>query len=266
MNGSLEGKRAFVTGSSSGIGAAVARRLAADGAVVAVHGRDAARTQAIAESIRADGGQAHVVLGSLSSDSEAASVADAVEAVLGAVDVLVNNAGGESAGGGHAPWFDASAQMWLDTYQANVASMVRMIRRFAPSMQARGWGRLIQLSSSVVDAPMTLIPDYQAAKAAIRALTKSLAHTLAHTGVTVNSVSPGLIVTPNVKTWIRSIAAQRQWSEDWADIEHRAARELVPNLSGRLGRPEDIANAIAFLASPAAGYVNATDILVDGGH
>lgn len=146
MNGSLEGKRAFVTGSSSGIGAAVARRLAADGAVVAVHGRDAARTQAIADSILADGGQAHVVLGSLSSDSEAASVADAVEAVLGAVDVLVNNAGGESAGGGHAPWFDASAQMWLDTYQANVASMVRMIRRFAPSMQAKGWGRLILAS------------------------------------------------------------------------------------------------------------------------
>jgi len=265
MTRDLEGKRAFVTGSSAGIGEAIAHRLAANGAIVAVHGRNLQRTHAVAEAVRAAGGKAHAIVGSLSCEADAHEVADAAEQMLGGVDILVNNAGGESAGGGHAPWFDVAPDEWLATYESNVVSMVILIRRFAPAMRERGWGRLIQLSSTSVDRPLTVIPDYSAAKAAIRTLTKSVAHSMAHTGVTANSVSPGPVVTPNVRKWILDTAEQQGWGGDWTRVELHAARQLFPNWSGRLGYPEDIAHAVAFLASSAADYINAIDIRIDGG-
>lgn len=261
----LKGKRALVTGASTGIGEAIAHRLAADGAVVGVHGRNVERTEAVVQAISAAGGYAFPIIGSLSGESEALKVADAAEKALGGVDILVNNAGGESAGGGHSQWFDATADDWLATYESNVVSMVVLIRRFAPLMRDRGWGRLIQLSSTSVDRPMTQIPDYSAAKAAIRTLTRSVAHSLAQSGVTSNSVSPGLIVTPNVRNYVLQTAEQQGWGGTWEEVERRAAVDLIPSWAGRLGYPEDIAATVAFLASPEAQYVNAIDIRVDGG-
>ena len=262
---SLEGRCALVTGASGGIGAAIALALAEAGARVAVHGRDAARTQQVAKAIEAAGDHAHIVLGELSTDAAAAEVADQAEAALGGVDILVNNAGGESAGSGLAGWFEAAPADWMQTYASNVGSMVRLTHRFSPAMRAKGWGRLIQLSSGVVEAPMTSIPDYQAAKLAIRSLTRTLSKTLALTGVTANSISPGLILTANVETWIRALAVEAGWDGGWAEWQVRAAREMFPNHSGRLGRPEDIARAALFLADPAADFVNGVDIRVDGG-
>lgn len=265
MAGRLSGKTALVTGASGGIGAATALRLAAEGAAVVCHGRNHARTAATAEAVRAVGGTAFVVTGGLSNDAEAAAIVDATCTAAGDVDILVNNAGGESAGGGTAPWFETSPADWLATYDSNVGSMIRLIHAFTPAMKAKRWGRLIQLSSGVVDVPMAIIPDYQGAKAAIRTLTKSLAHALSGTGITANSVSPGFVLTDGNRPWIMGMA-EKHGITGWEEIERWAVRKFVPNHSGRLGRPEDIANAIAFLADPASDYVNGTDILVDGGH
>lgn len=261
----LQHKRALVTGSSSGIGEAIALRFVEEGAAgIAVHGRNRERAEAVAERVRALGAEAIVVIGDLATNEGAEAVADAVEAAWGGVDILVNNAGGESAGTGNAPWLDATPAEWISTYQNNVISMVRMIRRLAPPMRERGWGRLIQVSSVVGHEPLTVIPDYGAAKAAILNLTRGLAKTFSRSGVTANSISPGLVRTPSVETWLRGLAHSFGWGDDWEDIEKNVVEKFVQNHIGRIGRPEDIAHAAAYLASPRAGFVTGTDLQVSG--
>jgi len=262
----LAGKRALVTGSSAGLGAGIAERLAQDGAEVCLHGRDAERLEKYRQQVAAVGGRVHAVQGSLSTDAEATAVADAVEAAMGGVDILVNNAGGESAGGGRTDWLDVDAETWNATYNSNVASMIRMIRRFVPGMKEKGWGRLIRLSSVSVDTPMSLIPDYQAAKAAIRSLTRSLALTLAGSGITANSVSPGLTLSHGPERWLRGIAADQGWPDDWPSIKANVESLMIKNFAGMIGEPVNIAHVVAFLADPRADFVNAQDIVADGGH
>jgi len=263
----LEGKSALVTGASGGIGAASALRLAEMGATVVVHGRNAERTEAAAAAVRKIGGAAFVAIGSLSTDAEANSVIDAVRSAVGAIDILVNNAGGDTAQNGTAPWFEVSAAEWIATYDANVGSMIRMTRAFTPEMKERGWGRIILLSSGIVETPMAMIPDYQAAKAAIRNLAQTLMKALTRTGITVNSVSPGFILTDTNSVWVKTMAERAGVdTTDWTAVETWAKRKLVPVASNRLGRPDDIASLIAFLAHPDQSFINGIDIQVDGGH
>jgi len=185
MDQKLIGKRALVTGSSAGIGEAIARLLAAEGAAIVVHGRSEERANAVAHAIRADGGIADVAIGDLTTDAGA----DAVAQASGDVDILVNNAGTYR----HLTWLEATPRDWRDTYEANVVSGVRMIQRLVPRMRERRWGRT------------------------------------------------------------------------WDEIEHGAVRDMVPNDVGRLGRPEEIAAAVAYLASPFAAYVSGATLRVDGG-
>ena len=118
MGQQLAGKRALVTGSSSGIGVAIAKRLAAEGARLVVHGRNAERAHKVADDIRATGAEVHVAIGDLASDDTASAVADAVEAALGGVDILINNVGGTASGGGYAPWLDATTDEWMARIKA----------------------------------------------------------------------------------------------------------------------------------------------------
>jgi NAD(P)-dependent dehydrogenase (short-subunit alcohol dehydrogenase family) len=261
----LEGKRALVTGSSSGLGEAIAKRLAREGARLVVHGRNAERAERVAAEIRAGGGEAHVAIGDLMLDDQATTVADKAETALGGIDILVNNAGGESAGHGRAGFFDAKPEEWLKTYNGNVVCAIRLIQRFAPGMKAAGWGRIIQISSLVSYRPNLVIPDYAAAKAGLNNMTVALSLALAGTGVTVNSISPGVILTPGVEGWFRKLSEQFGWGTDWPEIEKRAVAALAPNHVGRAGRPEDVAHAVMYLASPAGGFVTGTDMLVSGG-
>jgi NAD(P)-dependent dehydrogenase (short-subunit alcohol dehydrogenase family) len=261
----LEGKRALVTGSSSGIGEAIAKRLAREGARIVVHGRNIERAQAVVAALKASGAEAHVAIGDLAFDDQAETVADRVMEAVGGVDILVNNAGGESAGMGTAPWFDVATEQWAKTYQANVICAVRMIRRFTPGMKEAGWGRIINISSMIAHHPMMTIPDYSGAKSALLTMTISLSKALAHTGITANSICPGLILTPSVEGWLRGLAKQYGWGESWEGIERQALKKIAPNSCGRIGRPEDIAHAVSYLASPQASYVTGTDMLVCGG-
>ncbi|MET9229930.1 SDR family NAD(P)-dependent oxidoreductase [Lentzea sp. NPDC003310] len=253
MELNLKGKRALVTGSSSGLGEAIARLLAAEGADVVVHGRDEARAQAVA----ADVGAVAVAIGDLATDAGA----DAVAAVAGEVDVLVNNAGGYA----HTGWQDATPQEWRDIYEANVVSAVRMIQRLTPGMRARGWGRVIQIGGGLGSQPIAIQPHYSATLAARHTLAVSLARELKDTGVTSNVVSPGAIMVDSVEKWLTAQAPANGWGERWEDIERNAVASLVPNDVGRFGRPEEIAAAVAYLASPYADYVSGATIRVDGG-
>jgi 3-oxoacyl-[acyl-carrier protein] reductase len=259
MDLQLKGTRALVTGSSSGIGLEIARLLAAEGVVV--HGRDRARTEAAAHEI----GAAGVAIGDLTTDAGADAVAEAVTSALAAavraeVDILVNNAGGYA----HRSW-EATPAEWAETYESNVVSGVRMIQRFVPGMRERGWGRVIQIGGGLAEQPVAAQPDYNASLAARHNLAVSLAQELAGTGVTSNVVAPGAIRVPAVERMFTAAAPARGWGEDWESIERGAVRDLVPNDMGRLGRPKEIAAAVAYLAGPLADHVSGAVLRVDGG-
>ncbi|MFN6547684.1 MULTISPECIES: SDR family NAD(P)-dependent oxidoreductase [Mycolicibacterium] len=242
MDLGLSGKRALVTGSSTGLGQAIAETLAAEGASVVVHGRDASRAKAVADGIRAGGGDAVSVTGDLTTDAGA----DAVAATAGDIDILVNNAGQYDGLG----WSELTAERWAQIYQVNVVSGVRMIERLVPGMRRRGWGRVIQIGGGLAIQPVAMQPHYNATLAARHNLTVSLARELAGTGITSNTVAPGVILTEPVRDMAISAAAATEW---------------FPNDIGRFGRPDEIASAVAFLASTQAGYISGADLRVDGG-
>lgn len=260
MDLKLKGRRALVTGASSGIGEAIALQLAAEGAAVVVHGRAASRTRAVADAIRASGGRADVALGDLSTDEGADAVAR-VALEGGAIDILVNNAGGYR----HVTWREATSDHWIEMYQTNVISGVRMIHRVVPQMRERGWGRVITIGGGLAIQPIAVQPDYNASLAARHNLAVSLARELKGTGVTSNVVAPGAIRVPAVEAFLVHAAEGRGWGTTYEEIERAAVRELVPNDVGRLGRPDEIASAVAYLASPRADYVSDAVLRVDGG-
>lgn len=266
MSLELEGRKALVTGSSAGIGAATAKRLAREGAAVAVHGRNRERAEAVAGEIRKAGGRACVAIGDLKKPDEAAKVCEIVDKEFGDINILINNAGGEASGMGTGPWLETTPEQWASTYEANVVSVVRMIGHFVPGMKRLGWGRIVQVSSTAAYHPWPLIADYQAAKSAVSNLTRSLVTALADTGITVNTVSPGFVLTETNKEWVRSMGRARGWDlDDWDGLLKRLVAELMPTPSGRIGQPEDIANAIAFLVNPASAQINGVNIMVNGG-
>ncbi|MCV7345603.1 SDR family NAD(P)-dependent oxidoreductase [Mycolicibacterium rhodesiae] len=257
MDLGLANKRALVTGSSTGLGRAIAEMLAAEGASVVVHGRDADRTDAVVAAIRADHGDAVAVLGDLATDEGAAAVAQAA----GDIDILVNNAGYYDG----ASWADLSTEEWTRIHQINVVSVVRMISHVVPGMRRRGWGRVIQIGGGLALQPVAEQPHYSATLAARHNLTVSLARDLSGTGVTANIVAPGAILTDSTRDMVLQAATANGWGPTWADIEKAAATTWFPNDIGRLGRPEEIAAAVCFLASAHADYISGADLRVDGG-
>lgn len=258
MDLGIKGKRALVTGSSSGIGEGIARMLAREGCFVVVHGRDRARAKAVA----ADIGAGACAVGDLATDAGA----DAVAQVAGDIDILVNNAGGAKVTMRTA-WTDVTPEDWLETYQANTMSAVRMIHKFLPGMKDRRWGRIINILSVAATQPIAYGPDYGAAKAGLSNLNVSLAKALEDCGVTVNGVSPGTIMTPGVAEWRDAIIAARGWDNmPLAEAEGRIMNDLnIPIPMKRFGHVDDIAHAVCMLAAEGAGYITGANYRVDAG-
>ena len=184
---------------------------------------------------------------------------DAVTRDGGRIDVLVNNYGVAEGPG----WLDGTSDDWITSYQRNVLCGVRLARALVPGMRERGFGRVIFVGTVGSLRPGNRTPHYYAAKAALPNLTVGLAKELAGTGITVNTVSPGIIATDEVRERFRRTAARRGWSDD--EAERRAIAEFMPNPSGRAGQVEEVGALVAFLASRHAGYINGANLRIDGG-
>jgi 3-oxoacyl-[acyl-carrier protein] reductase len=260
MNLDLAKKKALVTGSSSGLGEAIAKLLAQEGATVVVHGRNETRVNQVVADIRNKGGKAEGVLGDLATDEGANQVAESVQK-SGPIDILVNNAGVYR----HLGWMEGSPKVWAETYQVNVISAVRMIQKLVLEMRKARWGRVIQIGGALAQQPIAAQPDYYASMAARHNLAVSLARELKESGVTSNVVSPGAMRVESVEALLKSLAPKMGWGPSWDEIEVGAARDFVPNDIGRLRRPEEIAGAVAYLCSPFADYISGAVIRVDGG-
>jgi 3-oxoacyl-[acyl-carrier protein] reductase len=264
MDLKLDGKVALVTGSSKGIGEGVARGLAREGAIVIVHGRDKTGTEAVAHDIIAQGGRAHVVTGDLTREGEVQRLVDAAQAFVRPVEIVVNNAGGS---GGAEDWTTTRPQTWAAGYDRNVLAAVRITTRLLPAMRAAKWGRIVNISSLAALMPPSGRPDYAAAKAAIIAMTASLAKAVAMDGITANTVSPGTIHSVSLDQAFRKAAVDHGLVADapWAEIERRMLPIFAQVPMGRVGTLEEIADAICFLASPRAGYITGANLRLDGG-
>lgn len=177
MDLQLKGKKALVTGSSSGIGEGIAKCLAREGVHVMVQGRKTQELQRVVREITANGGVAHYVEGDLSQDDAAKDVAKKTLQTFKQLDILVNNAGIFPNRG----WMQGNSQDWLDMFNTNVVAMVRMIQAFLPQMKTLGWGRIIQIASVAGISPSVSLPEYGATKAANINMTISLAKDLAGT-------------------------------------------------------------------------------------
>jgi 3-oxoacyl-[acyl-carrier protein] reductase len=259
----LLGKAALITGSTSGIGAGIAYALAREGAIVVIHGRSEVRARETIQNIRSTGGQAHQALGDLTTDDGARSVVNQALAAAPQIDILINNVGGPVEG--KASFFDTSVSEWADSYQNNALAAIRMIQALVPPMKARGWGRVIQVSSRNAISPHANMPSYGAAKAAMNNFTLGLSKELAFSGVTSNAVMPGLTYTRQLDSYLRHTAEQNGWGEDLEKAKDHVLRNVVRQTVKRLGDVNDIANYVCYLASPLSDFMTGTVVRIDGG-
>lgn len=261
MDYGIAGKRAFVSGSSSGIGKAIAIALAREGCEVIVHGRDKARSEETAHEAEALGVKAHVTLGDLATEDGCNAVFAGINAATGGVDILVNNAG-VALLKGDPVWYEIPFQTWIDSFQVNFMSTLRMSALLLPGLKEKGWGRIVNISTGgAVGTP--ILTEYGAAKAALNKLTADMAKTIGKFGITVNSIAPGVIMSPAVDEWMQIQAKKKGWPIE--EFEKRWIAERGIQAVDRFGRPEDIANAAVFFASQQAEFISGVIMAVNGG-
>jgi len=237
-------RRALVTGATSGIGQAIAEGLASQGVHVLVTGRDARRGEEVVARIRAARGKADFIVADLASAQSVANLAIQAEKILGGVDILVNNAGVFTFG----PTAEVTEAGFDAMYDTNVKAPLLLTGRLAPGMVARGWGRIVNVTTMVAYIGMAGAALYGSSKAALQLLTQAWAAEYGPAGVTVNAIAPGPVRTPG--------------TAGMGDALDQLGK-TVP--AGRVGTPAEIAAAAIFLASEGASYVNGTTISVDGG-
>lgn len=257
----LDGKVVLVTGSHRGTGAGIVRVLADEGATVIVHGLETGQADPVADELRAAGGRAFVACGDVRTESGASAAVESALAAQGRVDVLVNNYGAAAGRG----WLDADESDWLEMFHTNVLSGARMARHLVPGMRERGWGRVLFLGTVGGERPRAQMPGYYAAKASLANMTVSLAKELAGSGITVNTISPGMLATAEVREGLERRARKEGWGDDWEEIERRACSDFMPNPTGRLGKLEEVGSLVAFLASERGAYINGANLRIDGG-
>jgi len=243
----LDGKLALVTGSSSGLGQAIAIALAEAGADVACHCRTPGQADATIAEITRTGRNAFEVIGDLSDESASGSVADKVISGFGRIDILINNAGTIR----RSPAVDYSADDWNTVIEVNLSSVFRLSQAAGKHMTKRGSGKIVNIASLLSFQGGITVPAYTASKSAVAGLTKALANEWAKFNVNVNAIAPGYIETKNTAP-LRA-----------DETRNRQILERIP--AGRWGTPEEIAGAAVFLSSEASRYMHGHILVVDGG-
>ena len=244
---SLAGRRALVTGSSQGIGQALARGLSGAGAALVLNGRDTAKLEAAAKMLRDEGATVHTLAFDATDHAAARAAIDGFEAQTGAIDILINNAGMQH----RAPLEDFPADAFERLLQTNIASVFHVGQACARHMIARGAGKIINIASVQTALARPGIAPYTATKGAVGNLTKGMATDWARHGLQCNAIAPGYFDTP----LNAALVADADFS---AWLEKRTP-------AGRWGRVEELVGAAVFLASDAASFVNGHTLFVDGG-
>jgi NAD(P)-dependent dehydrogenase (short-subunit alcohol dehydrogenase family) len=255
----LQGKRALVSGSTAGIGWAIARALAAEGATVIVNGRTEQRTSAAVQAIR-DSGLPQADVRGVAADLGTAEGCAKVAQSEPQIDILINNLGIFEA----KPFVEISDAEWLNFFEVNVLSGVRLSRAYLPGMLLRNWGRILFISSeSGLQIPSEMI-HYGTTKTAQIAVARGLAETTRGTAVTVNSILPGPTKSEGVADFVKGLSAQQGKSPE--DVEREFFQHVRPtSLLQRFESPDEIAALTAFIASPRSSGINGAALRVDGG-
>lgn len=257
MDLNLKNKVALVTGSNRGTGERIAATLASEGARVVFHSNEQGGADAAVAAV--DG--ALGVWGDVSTEGGCEQVLAQTRDAVGEVDILVNSYGTATAG----KWAVSDTNDWLDMYQKNVLSAARLIQGLVPAMKTKGWGRIVQLGTIGSHQPNSIMPHYYAAKGALATMSVSLTKELSHTGITVNTISPGYIRTAELEAGFRRRAEKKGWGDDWNDIVKHIVASEYPNPCGRIAERQEVADLVAFICSDRAGFINGQNIRIDGG-
>ncbi len=257
MDISLKGRRALVCGSTQGIGKAVAIELAALGAQVTLMARDPAKLKAVAAELPRPNGQPHDFIAADFADPSAvgAAVRPHIDAAR-PFHILINNTGGPKGG----PAQSAAPEDFQAAFRMHVMTNQVLVQALLPGMKAAGYGRIINIISTSVKAPIPDLGVSNTIRAAVANWAKTLAGEVAKDGITVNNVLPGFTDTSRL-TELFTMKAQKT-SKTLEEVR-AAAVTTIP--AGRLGKPEEVAAAVAFLSTPAAAYINGINVPVDGG-
>ena len=247
MTTKLEGKAALITGSSKGLGKAMALALAAEGARIALVSRDRAKLEEVAAEIHAAGGQAQVFQADVADEAQVQRLEREVADAFGHIDILINNAGVNV----RKAITDFTLDEWNLVMSTNVTSVFLMCRSFVPHLRGRGYGRIINMTSIMSWISMPHRTAYSASKTALLGVTRALALELAPDAITVNAISPGPFGTEMNRSLMENPEVYAQF---------------VANIPlGRWGEVEEIGQLAVYLCSPAAGFITGTDIVIDGG-
>ena len=246
----LADKVTIVTGGGTGIGAAIARTFAHEGAKVTITGRRKELLDEVADQIAAAGGHALAVPSSVTDEADVQRAVQATLATFGRVDILVNNAGNLSHAG---PLHETSDEIWDNVMDVFLKSVFRFSRAVIPHMQRRGGGSIVNIGSVLGLKAALAFPvhPYAVAKAGVAMLTKTIAVHYAKDGIRCNCVAPALTDTPLIESRLKDAAVRRTMEAQYP--------------LGRLGRPDDIAQAVLYLASDDAAWTTGTIVTVDGG-
>jgi 3-oxoacyl-[acyl-carrier protein] reductase len=252
----LKGKRAIVMAASRGLGYASALGLAREGCQLIVCSRDQARIEAAAATITKETGAAvKALVADVSSASEATRLVDAAVSAYGGLEIVVHNAGGPPAG----ETLQMTEEQWQKAFEQNLLSFTRIVGAAAPEMKKAGYGRVVTIASSSIKQPIPNLALSNALRAGVWGIAKTLSRELAPQGILVNVIAPGRIDTERIAELDQANAQKSGKS-----VEDVRKTSIAGIPLGRLGRPEELANLVVFLASQAGSYITGQAITVDG--